>query len=261
MDFKKITKDRWVSFILAFFIGLWSFLALSFPLTQMNVTNLLTYKECGFELFDFNSIFWPDDGKWLCTIVGLVMLVQLALSVALIVFAILSLFDKEYSDTSKFLMIYCYIFIFIYMVLGIIFSISYKNSDHWLDAANEYLGDFNGGTKEVISIFTLSYIPFIIATLALFAYWLYKKLSVKQKELPQQGSIENLNQSQINKQKVEQSSRGSEMQVEQSSSGPEKQVEQSQNVIELLKSYKELLDSGVITQQEFDEIKKKILKL
>ena len=35
----------------------------------------------------------PDDGKWLCTIVGLVMLVQLALSVALIVFAILSLFS------------------------------------------------------------------------------------------------------------------------------------------------------------------------
>lgn len=261
MDFKKITKDRWVSFILAFFIGLWSFLALSFPLTQMNAANLLTYKECGFELFDFNSIFWPDDGQWLCIIVGIVMLVQLALSVALIVFAILSLFDKRYSDISKSLMIYCYIFIFIYMVYGIIFSINYKNSDHWLDVANGYLGDFDGEAKEVISIFTLSYIPFIIATLALFAYWLYKNLSAKQKELPQQGSIENLNQSQINKQKVEQSSRGSEMQVEQSSSGPEKQVEQSQNVIELLKSYKELLDSGVITQQEFDEIKKKILKL
>ena len=147
------------------------------------------------------------------------------------------------------------------MVYGIIFSINYKNSDHWLDVANGYLGDFDGEAKEVISIFTLSYIPFIIATLALFAYWLYKNLSAKQKELPQQGSIENLNQSQINKQKVEQSSRGSEMQVEQSGSGPEKQVEQSQNVIELLKSYKELLDSGVITQQEFDEIKKKILKL
>lgn len=45
---------------------------------------------------------------------------------------------------------------------------------------------------------------------------------------------------------------------------PEKQEEiigQLKDSIEGLKSYKELLDSGVITQQEFDEIKKKILKL
>ena len=100
MDFKKITKDRWVSFILAFFIGLWSFLTLSFPILQMNITNLLTYKECGFDLFDFNSIFMSDANQMFCIILGIVMLVQFALSIALIVFAILSLFDKECTDTS-----------------------------------------------------------------------------------------------------------------------------------------------------------------
>lgn len=251
MDFKKITKDRWVSFILAFFIGLWSFLALSFPLTQMNITNLLTYKECGFELFDFNSIFWPDDGKWLCTIVGIVMLVQLALSVALIVFAILSLFDKRYSDISKSLMIYCYIFIFIYMVFGIVFSLVYKDSQHWLDANNGDLGSLDESTT---SIFTLSYIPFIIASLALLAYWLYNLLSYKQKTHSQQSDGEILNQTSTIEQKVDQS---------KSQTIPQKngQDNSSQNSIELLKSYKELLDNGVITQQEFDELKKRILKL
>ena len=251
MDFKKITKDRWVSFILAFFIGLWSFLALSFPLTQMNVANLLTYKECGFELFDFNSIFMSDANQMFCIVLGIVMLVQLALSVALIVFAILSLFDKEYTDTSKTLMIYCYIFIFIYMVFGIVFSLVYKDSQHWLDANNGNLGSLDESTT---SIFTLSYIPFIIASLALLAYWLYNLLSYKQKTHSQQSDGETLNQTSTIEQKVDQS---------KSQTIPQKneQDNSSQNSIELLKSYKELLDSGVITQQEFDELKKRILKL
>ena len=251
MDLKKITKDRWIGFATTLFIGVWSFLTLSFPILQMNITNLLTYKECGFDLFDFNSIFMSDANQMFCIILGIVMLVQFELSIALIVFAILSLFDKEYTDTSKTLMIYCYIFIFIYMVFGIVFSLVYKDSQHWLDAKNGNLGSLDESTT---SIFTLSYIPFIIASLALLAYWLYNLLSYKQKTHSQQSDGETLNQTSTIEQKVDQS---------KSQTIPQKneQDNSSQNSIELLKSYKELLDNGVITQQEFDELKKRILKL
>ena len=237
MDLQKITKERWVDFAVSLMIGVWGLLALTFPLMQMNITNLLTYKECGFELIDFNSIFLPDDNNILGVFMSIFMLVHLALSIALIVLAILSLFDKSCIGASKSLVYYCYALIFLYMILGILFSELYKDSEHWLDMENGNLGSIDESTT---SIFTLSYIPFIITSLILFAYWLYGALTYgKNKEMAS----------------VTEDSTSSEI----ISKTNFKKAEDVNDIVKQLTSYKELLDNGTITQEEFEKLKKKLI--
>lgn len=237
MDLQKITKERWVDFAVSLMIGVWGLLALTFPLMQMNITNLLTYKECGFELIDFNSIFLPDDNNILGVFMSIFMLVHLALSIALIVLAILSLFDKSCIGASKSLVYYCYALIFLYMILGILFSELYKDSEHWLDMENGNLGSIDESTT---SIFTLSYIPFIITSLILFAYWLYGALTYgKNKKMAS----------------VTEDSTSSEI----ISNTNFKKAEDVNDTVKQLTSYKELLDNGTITQEEFEKLKKKLI--
>ena len=237
MDLQKITKERWVDFAVSLMIGVWGLLALTFPLMQMNITNLLTYKECGFELIDFNSIFLPDDNNILGVFMSIFMLVHLALSIALIVLAILSLFDKSCIGASKSLVYYCYALIFLYMILGILFSELYKDSEHWLDMENGNLGSIDESTT---SIFTLSYIPFIITSLILFAYWLYGALTYgKNKKMAS----------------VTEDSTSSEI----ISNTNFKKAEDVNDIVKQPTSYKELLDNGTITQEEFEKLKKKLI--
>ena len=237
MDLQKITKERWVDFAVSLMIGVWGLLALTFPLMQMNITNLLTYKECGFELIDFNSIFLPDDNNILGVFMSIFMLVHLALSIALIVLAILSLFDKSCIGASKSLVYYCYALIFLYMILGILFSELYKDSEHWLDMENGNLGSIDESTT---SIFTLSYIPFIITSLILFAYSLYGALTYgKNKKMAS----------------VTEDSTSSEI----ISNTNFKKAEDVNDIVKQLTSYKELLDNGTITQEEFEKLKKKLI--
>lgn len=237
MDLQEITKERWVDFAVSLMIGVWGLLALTFPLMQMNITNLLTYKECGFELIDFNSIFLPDDNNILGVFMSIFMLVHLALSIALIVLAILSLFDKSCIGASKSLVYYCYALIFLYMILGILFSELYKDSEHWLDMENGNLGSIDESTT---SIFTLSYIPFIITSLILFAYWLYGALTYgKNKKMAS----------------VTEDSTSSEI----ISNTNFKKAEDVNDIVKQLTSYKELLDNGTITQEEFEKLKKKLI--
>ena len=237
MDLQKITKERWVDFAVSLMIGVWGLLALTLPLMQMNITNLLTYKECGFELIDFNSIFLPDDNNILGVFMSIFMLVHLALSIALIVLAILSLFDKSCIGASKSLVYYSYALIFLYMILGILFSELYKDSEHWLDMENGNLGSIDESTT---SIFTLSYIPFIITSLILFAYWLYGALTYgKNKKMAS----------------VTEDSTSSEI----ISNTNFKKAEDVNDIVKQLTSYKELLDNGTITQEEFEKLKKKLI--
>lgn len=209
--------------ILFFAIGLMTLLTLCCPLWK-----LIDLPENGFSLLDFKAEYhnWNymlDDG--VIIVGGIFAILQLILSVAGMTFAVLNIFFFSEKTVMKIflgLAIPCLCLTFGYMLLGVIY---WKTND-W----------------KMNDITSLSYIGFIFVSLLFIAYLICNGLVKNKKYVTK---------------KQESSPIASP--AESATQTITQDVNNAQMIAEALKTYKELLDNGIITQEEFDEKKKQFL--
>lgn len=132
-------------------------------------------------------------------------------------------------------MILCLCFLFLYLLEGVIFNFVYKISGYWID-------DFGLLDEEVTQVTTFSYIPFIIGCTVFIGYIIAYNLLKVQKDGVQNDGAQ---------------SGGAQKENEQTRNY---NISDQQQIAEILKSYKELLGMGIITQEEFNREKEKLLK-
>lgn len=270
MNLRKIPLKKWMDSAVVFFMGLITLLALVFPLQKGgDKFGIYKYQECGFDLFDFNSIARPENLEWLTIIVAVFCIIQLLASIFVMIFAVINLFSNSFGKAIAISRFMCIVFCFVYAIMGIILNAVYLSNKNglWLDDYG-YLGVL-GVDKEFVSVYTLSYVPFILVIVIWGLYLLIKEYLLHPNKMSEQKSLNtklsDINMSKntiISEKNLQQNKEENNNQI--SICELEKQEEiigQLKDSIEGLKSYKELLDSGVITQQEFDELKKRILKL
>ena len=129
-------------------------------------------------------------------------------------------------------MILCLSFHVTYLIVGIV-NISIPASiGYWVQGLGVLDSDITSGT-------TFAYIPLIIASL-IFAGYVICTIMIKDSATDTQS---NVHKTQENGQNTNSGSLADKKQV-----------------AEMLKTYKDLLDTGVITQEEFDREKEKLLK-
>ena len=220
-------------------MGIFTLVALCF--TLVNVSTYIegiipiTLTENGFDFLDMKSIFIPDDFQWGAVLSGIFCVLQLVAAIATIIMAILAffVFNSQTAKTiCKIFMILCLSFNVTYLIVGIV-NISIPASiGYWVQGLGILDSDMTSGT-------TLAYIPLIISCL-IFAGYIICTIMIKDSATDTQSSIHN---TQENEQNVNSDSLSNKKQV-----------------AEMLKTYKDLLDTGVITQEEFDREKEKLLK-
>ena len=277
MKLKNIPLKRWLEFIFTFIIGLLTLLALCFPLQKGGTTLYgitYQYEENGFDLFDFNSICRPENLEWISIVVGVFCIIQLVVAICTMAIAILHFFSGKFGELSFYMLLVCLIFCTIYLVLGPVLNTVLLNDENgiWLDNLGYIQVDLN-----YISVYTLSYIPFILTMIISLIYWLIKKYVLPTIK-PKTQSATVLNNPQIDAPRHDEPNRQLDKQIkqvdEQVLRGSEtaepihKSTEQkdentktnSKDMVSQLKTYKELLDSGILTQEEFDKLKKEILE-
>lgn len=207
--------------------ALFTIIALSYPLivnTGYGNFSFVTTSENGFDLLRFYSDIFLWD--WAITLVGILCLFQLLVSIAIILLNVFSFFKCSENNVKKISLcsiIICFILNIMYMIEGIIIAATFGNS---------------------YAYYTLTYIAFIVNfgfTSGYYIFYYYdKKIFVSSdsviKVFPQVSNTYN-------------------------SFEVIKNSETEKENIELLIKYKELLDKGIITQDEFNEKKKEFLDL
>lgn len=233
------TVKRLIISWIVFMLGLLTLLTLLIPLFKVDdpmVNDLITQGfmdittlESGFTLLDFDG----NDGmhEIVAIICGVSSLLQILLSIHTMMFAVLCIFLFNNTTAKKImrgLAISCLLFIVIYMIWGFIFNYLYK-----------YLWIFDDGRWGLFSYsnilkiayetktYTLAYIGLVVG-IPLFVVYLVCDITLKEKADIAQNEILNCD------------------------------ILDS-NIIEILKKYKDLLDGGIITQEEFDKKKQTIL--
>ncbi len=251
MNLKEISVRKWLDSACALVMGLISLLALCFPLQKGGdkYWGMYKYQENGFDLFDFNSIARPEELEWLTIIVAIICIMQLLLSIGVIGFAIANLFSNKFEKIVKNSLYVCILLCLVYGVMGIILNAVYLSNKNglWLDDYG-YL-DID---KVYVSVYTLSYIPFILVVVIFVIYFLINKVlsskNEQRSETSKKQTVDNVevtdNKGTQNKEYLKQD-----------------KLYEVKNSVEVIKTYKELLDNGAITQQEYDEIKNNILKM
>lgn len=219
------TIKRLVSGIIVFTLGLMTLLTLCIPFTRVDA---LGFSETGFSLFDFSFDEMRGASGAEASIIGILSIFQLLVSIATMVFAVVIVFffsDGAAKKLTMGLSITCLVFTFLYMLIGII-------------ACSIYTTYYVMGVGFPTS--TLAYLGFIFAAL-LFAAYVVCGIVMKE------GTASD---------RSEKTEAASATPVPRNA----ERVTSAKDIAESLKQYKELLDSGIITQEEFDEKKNEILK-
>lgn len=255
----KFTVKRLIIGCIIFALGLMTLLTLCIPLIKVSDPwidqlislynlNTKTY-DSGFTLLDFESD--TDINKVLALICGISSLLQLLLSIAAMILAVLSIFIFDNARAKKILCgiaIPCLVFNGLYMIWGLVLNGFYK---YLLIFEDGSWGLFSSGDSYAFyehKTYTLAYLGFILGALLFVAYIvcsLMLKDDMARKETSRRASDVPISAT---------ISYNSQDEKQQSDC-----LTQVNNIAEALKQYKELLDCGIITQEEFDEKKKSIL--
>lgn len=196
--------------------------------------------DTGFNLLSFSSVFslfdfFKDSAQPLIIIFGILSVLQLLLSLSIIAMGFIGFFteNKKLEKTVFILMIIGIVFGLIYMLEGII----YNNLFSFHLQNDSRLAEYDAENNIISSTAWLS---FFLCALSFIMYIIFK--IVKKRELlTVSNQVENINETQkFNKKKST-------------------NINTTFNPIELLKQYKELLDMGTLTQEEFDIKKKELL--
>lgn len=220
-------------------MGILTLVALCFTLVKVStyIEGIIpiTLTESGFDFLDMKSIFIPDDFQWGAVLSGIFCVLQLVAAIATIIMAILAffVFNSQTAKTiCKIFMILCLSFHVTYLIVGIV-NISIPASiGYWVQGLGVLDSDITSGT-------TFAYIPLIIASL-IFAGYVICTIMIK----------DSVTDTQSNDHKTQENGQNT-------NSGS---LADKKQVAEMLKTYKDLLDTGVITQEEFDREKEKLLK-
>lgn len=227
----QFTIKRLLVGIVVFALGLMTLLTLSIPLLKVDypILSVMSIYESGFTLLDLESTVGIDNEMAIAC--GVFSLVQLLLSIAAMIFAVVCIFMFNKSTTKKIMRgfaISCFVFIVFYMAWGFAFIGIYR---YWHSP-----------------VYTRAYIGFIVGAILFTAYIICTK---KLKDDTSQ-----------NKKTAKTSDVDSEV-TNTATNNAAKQhpnnITQASIIAEALKQYKELLDCGIITQEEFDKKKREIL--
>ena len=227
----RFTIKRLIVGILACAVGLMTLLTLAIPFTRVSDLNLA---ESGFSLLDFSfdDIKGADD--WMGSVIGVLSLFQLLISLTTMVLSALSIFFFNENLRKRLLLgftITCLAFTFLYMIIGIVAVSVYDTY---------YLG-----YSVYFDTSTLAYLGFIF-TLLLFVAFIVCDIVIKERS---EGS-------------AAPAVRPLRSATQPVALSPEEiRSEHLKNVTDTLKQLKELLDAGILTQEEFDKKKKEVLDL
>ena len=179
-----------------------------------------TYTDTGFKMFDFkSSLPYVEEDAHILSII-LGLFAYLQLFLSLAIIAIgITGFFIKNEKIGK--------AAFVVMIVGVSFSAWYMLEGILYSAIYPTM---NSSTAS-----TVAWLSFLLCALPFTAYILCKYLIKNDIELPTDHPNSNLNKTQ------------------------KPTVKSTMNSIALLKQYKELLDDGVITQEEFDEKKKGLI--
>ena len=197
-------------------------LGLLFNVIQLSNKGEVADHDNGFTLLSFNSDFILVSAyNWGAIVCGVIdLLILLSGIVALILAAYSFVKINKESRFSLAIIIIAMVTSFLYMIEGIVFVSICKET--YTTLLTKYLH-------------TVSFVPFILQTVLLATYIACNKLIKCADDVtqPHQNATR--------------------------TSPVSSDIHQASNKIELLKQYKELLDNGVITQEEFDAKKKEWL--
>ena len=265
---KDLTLRKLVICCIAFAMGLVTLCGLAAALVSQNYYGISTVADTGFSVMGFWTFFIEDGGfEWATTLMGVFAILQLVVAVAALVLSVLALFvfkGKTAYSICKSFIITCFCFLCWYMIEGIVYSSI---------AGGYYIG-----------LTTLAYVPLIFGVLLFVAYFVCVKM-LPEKPLRKQEGADGAGQAapygaqpqyaapaQPQQYGAPAQQYGAQPQYAapaQQPAAPAQQPAPAPSVstvgaemaecAKLLVKYKELLDQGVITQEEFDTLKAELL--
>ena len=192
-------------------MAIFSLLTLTFTLCESG------YVENGFTFFAFKSEIITRYYSWAIYLIGVLSILFLLISLALITFSIFNFFLKKRFNFNLIIAIVSIVIAALYMIIGIVFVSVSKAT--W-------------GSKYYFT--TSAYIPLIIQAVLLAAHIVCGKIKISAVSTKDKSQNSVLSTPVLNK-----------------------AISEEQQIIK----YKEMLDNGIITEEEFNGKKRKILGL
>ena len=264
---KDLTLRKLVICCIAFAMGLVTLCGLAAALVSQNYYGISTFADTGFSVMGFRTFFIEDGGfEWATTLMGVFAILQLVVAVAALVLSVLALFvfkGKTAYGICKSFIITCFCFLCWYMIEGIVYSSI---------AGGYYIG-----------LTTLAYVPLIFGVLLFVAYFVCVKM-LPEKPLRKQEGADGAGQAapfgaqqqyaapaqqygspaqQYGAQPQQYGMPAQPQSAVPAQPAPAPSVStvgaEMAECAKLLVKYKELLDQGVITHEEFDTLKAELL--
>lgn len=245
---KDLTIRKLVTCLIAFAMGIVTLCGLAAALCGGETYYGYYLTENGFTLMGFQSYIIQDSFVWAISLIGAFALLQLLVAIATLVLSVLALlvFKGKTSYTiCKAFVSTCFAFLIWYMIEGIVYIL------------------IAGGSM-------LAYVPLIFGVLLFVAFFVCAK---KVPEKPLRRSVPygayagqpyyaQQGQPYVAGQPVQQPNYGAPVPPQQPAPQPAPQpsaAESMEEKVKLLTQYKQLLDSGILTQEEFDKLKAETL--
>lgn len=266
---KDLTLRKLVICCIAFAMGLVTLCGLAAALASWSYYEygMSTFADTGFSVMGFRTFFIEDGGfEWATTLMGVFAILQLVVAVAALVLSVLALFvfkGKTAYSICKSFVVTCFCFLIWYMIEGIVYSSI---------AGGYYIG-----------LTTLAYVPLIFGVLLFVAYFVCVKM-LPEKPLRKQEGADGAGQAAPFGAQQQYAAPAQQYGAPAQQYGAQPQQygmpAQPQSAVpaqpapapsvstvgaemaecaKLLVKYKELLDQGVITQEEFDTLKAELL--
>ena len=261
---KDLTLRKLVICCNAFAMGLVTLCGLAAALASWSYYEygMSTFADTGFSVMGFRTFFIEDGAfEWATTLMGVFAILQRVVAVATLVLSVLALLvfkGKTAYGICKSFVVTCFCFLIWYMIEGIVYSSI---------AGGYYIG-----------LTTLAYVPLIFGVLLFVAYFVCVKL-LPEKLLRKQAGADGAGQVAPHGAQpqyavpAQQYSVSAQPQQYGAPAQPQPAVPaqpapapsvstvgaEMAECAKLLVKYKELLDQGVITQEEFDTLKAELL--
>lgn len=243
---KDLTIRKLVTCLIAFAMGIVTLCGLAAALCGGETYYGYYLTENGFTLMGFQSYIIQDSFVWAISLIGAFAILQLLVAIATLVLSVLALlvFKGKTSYTiCKAFVSTCFAFLIWYMIEGIVYIL------------------IAGGSM-------LAYVPLIFGVLLFVAFFVCaqkvpEKLLRRSVPYGAYGQPYYAQQGQyVAGQPVQQPYYGAPVPPQQEAPQPAPQpsvADGMEEKVKLLTQYKQLLDSGVLTQEEFDKLKAETL--
>lgn len=243
---KDLTIRKLVTCLIAFAMGIVTLCGLAAALCGGETYYGYYLTENGFTLMGFQSYIIQDSFVWAISLIGAFAILQLLVAIATLVLSVLALlvFKGKTSYTiCKAFVSTCFAFLIWYMIEGIVYIL------------------IAGGSM-------LAYVPLIFGVLLFVAFFVCaqkvpEKLLRRSVPYGAYGQPYYAQQGQyVAGQPVQQPYYGASVPPQQAAGQPAPQPSAADGMeekVKLLTQYKQLLDSGILTQEEFDKLKAETL--